>query len=136
MKKAGKTIEVSQGEDTTTRSQTGVMNLERDIPLVLVELQALLLITGGSTPPDQGTKNPEEEERSPETEGTGEIETDIIPGNRRSSSQMRALVEISEEGVQGEFMGQKGQSPMAIGRLPEVTARRFHAWGNLQQATL
>ena len=130
MKKDGRIVEVNQGGGTITKSQTEGMSHRTDILLAPVGLQDLQLTIRGSTPLDQGTKNPEVEEKNPETEGTGEIETDIIL-DKRSSIQMRVPGEIPEEAAQGGTMGQKGQSPMAIGRLPEVTARRFHAWGNL-----
>ena len=130
MKKGGKIPGANQEGDTTTQSQNGDMRPKKDKLQALAGLQAHPVTIRGSTYQNQDIEILEAGEKNPETEEIEEKEIDIIQ-DRKKSTQMKALAEMSEEEVPGGIMVQRGQSPMAIGRLPEVTARRFHAWGNL-----
>ena len=49
---------------------------------------------------------------------------------QKNTIQMRAQEEITEEVKEEETMVLRGPEPMAIG-THEVSAKRFHAWGNL-----
>ena len=66
-----------------------------------------------------------EEITSEVTEG----ETDMTQG-QRNITQTKVLEEITEEEKEEEIMDLREQEPMAIG-THEVSAKRFHAWGNL-----
>ena len=76
----------------------------------------------------QGTRL---EERTPEIGGVEEIATGRTTTGKRNPGLMRARAEK----VVGT-MEQKEQDNMAIGGVPEDTARGFQTWGNLLQATL
>ena len=82
-------------------------------------------------------ENPETLENQEEIEknlGTGEIhkeaEEEIMTLDKKDSTQMTVLEEKVEEEKTEETMAQREQNPMAIG-THEISAKRFHAWGNL-----
>ena len=59
-----------------------------------------------------------------------EVEEEIMTLDRRDSIQMIVQEEKIEEEITEGTMALREPNPMAIG-IHEISAKRFHAWGNL-----